>query len=115
MTNGTNRYTRVRIIRLTDAESPLFGAVCGWYEGWLGRANGESTEEIRDTMAHSLCTDRLPQTFIALLDGEPAGMYQLAIADDLTARPDLYPWLINVYVDTRFRISACGTLRSLRP
>lgn len=45
----------------------------------------------------------MPQTFVALIDGEPAGMYQLSMSDDLNSRPDLYPWLINVYVDEKFR------------
>ena len=30
-------------------------------------------------------------------------MYQLSMSDDLNSRPDLYPWLINVYVDEKFR------------
>ena len=60
-------------------------------------------EEIKCTFEHSLCKNKLPQTFVALIDGEPAGMYQLSMSDDLNSRPDLYPWLINVYVDEKFR------------
>ena len=30
-------------------------------------------------------------------------MYQLSMSDDLDSRPDIYPWLINVYVDEKFR------------
>ena len=65
--------------------------------------NNESIEEIKCTFEHSLCKNKLPQTFVALIDGEPAGMYQLSMSDDLNSRPDLYPWLINVYVDEKFR------------
>lgn len=42
---------------------------------------------------------------------EPAGMYQLAMFDDLESRPDLYPWLINVFVDEKFR--GKGVFRAL--
>ena len=70
---------------------------------WLGIKNNESIEEIKCTFEHSLCKNKLPQTFVALIDGEPAGMYQLSMSDDLNSRPDLYPWLINVYVDEKFR------------
>lgn len=38
-----------------------------------------------------------------MLDDQPAGMYQIAISDDLESRPDIYPWLINVYVDKNYR------------
>lgn len=30
-------------------------------------------------------------------------MYQISMSDDLDSRPDIYPWLINVYVDEKFR------------
>ena len=30
-------------------------------------------------------------------------MYQLSMCEDLNSRPDIYPWLINVYVDEKFR------------
>lgn len=45
-------------------------------------------------------TDRLPQTYVALIDNEPVGMYQLSYTDDLDSRPDIYPWL---YVDEKYR------------
>lgn len=55
-------------------------------------------------MRHCLCTDdRMPQTFVALDNGIPLGMYQISVCDDLEVRPDIYPWLINVYVDDAHR------------
>lgn len=93
----------MEIIRLTAPDSEIFPQICEWYHAWLGVRNGESMEEIVCTMEHSLCTSGLPQTFVALVGGKPAGMYQLAVFDDLGSRPDLYPWLINVYVDARYR------------
>lgn len=30
-------------------------------------------------------------------------MYQLSYTDDLDSRPDIYPWLVNVYVDEKYR------------
>ena len=53
-------------------------------------------------MEHMLCDDRIPQTYIAILDQEIVGMYQISMFD-LDVRPDLYPWLINVYVDEKQR------------
>ena len=51
-----------------------------------------------------MCKDnRLPQTFIALIKDEPVGMYQISMSDDLVSRPDIYQWLVNVYVDEKRR------------
>ncbi len=30
-------------------------------------------------------------------------MYQLSMTEDLESRPDIYPWLINVYVEETYR------------
>ena len=60
-------------------------------------------EQIEYLTEHSICTDRLPQTFVAIDEGVPVGMYQLSMSDDLFGRPDIYPWLINVYVGEEFR------------
>lgn len=62
-------------------------------------------EEVKCYLKHSLCKDnRLPQTFIALINDEPVGMYQISMSDDLVeSRPDIYPWLVNVYVDEKRR------------
>lgn len=93
----------MELIRLTDCQSDAFSCICRWYYHWLGKENGESPEEVLETMRHSVNTARLPQTFVVLVEGKPAGMYQLAMCDDLATRPDLYPWLINLYVDEAFR------------
>ena len=93
----------MEIIKLEESNNLFFDKICDWYYNWLGIKNNESIEEIKCTFEHSLCKDKLPQTFVALIDGEPAGMYQLSMSDDLNSRPDLYPWLINVYVDEKFR------------
>ena len=93
----------MEIIKLEESNNLFFDKICDWYYNWLGIKNNESIEEIKCTFEHSLCKNKLPQTFVALIDGDPAGMYQLSMSDDLNSRPDLYPWLINVYVDEKFR------------
>ena len=93
----------MEIIKLEESNNLFFDKICDWYYNWLGIKNNESIEEIKCTFEHSLCKNKLPQTFVALIDGEQAGMYQLSMSDDLNSRPDLYPWFINVYVDEKFR------------
>ena len=67
------------IIKLTECNNEIFRQVCLWYYNWLGEKNGESLEEVVCTMEHSVNSRGLPQTFVALVEGKPAGMYQLAV------------------------------------
>jgi len=93
----------MEIIRLESTDNPYFETVYDWNYHWWGERDGISPEEVRVTLAHSLNTRRLPQTFVAVADGCAVGMYQLSMIDDLYSRPDLYPWLIDVYVDPAYR------------
>lgn len=93
----------MKIIRLEDSNNDIFEKICEWNYNWWGVRNNDSLEKVKCYFEHSLCKDRLPQTYVALIDNEPVGMYQLSMSDDLDSRPDIYPWLVNVYVDEKFR------------
>lgn len=107
----------MEIIRLERAEGPLFEAVYDWNYRWWGKRDGISPQEVRCTLIHSVNRgDRLPQTFVAVEAGQALGMYQLSMIDDLYSRPDLYPWLIDVYVDEPFRSrGVCAALLQTVP
>lgn len=93
----------MEIIRLTDSNNSIFEKLVEWNYNWWGKREGKTLDEVRYLFAHSICKDRLPQTFVAIEDGKALGMYQLSMTDDLFGRPDIYPWLINVYVDEEQR------------
>lgn len=93
----------MEIIKLTEKSGPIFEKVVRWNYEWWGKKTGKSMDAVKCYMEHSLNIDKLPQTFAALENGEAVGMYQLSMNDDLFGRPDIYPWLINVYVDEAHR------------
>lgn len=93
----------MEIIKLEDSNNYIFDKICGWNYNWWGIRNNDSFEAVKCYLEHSLCKDRLPQTYVALIDNQPVGMYQISMSDDLETRPDIYPWLVNVYVDESFR------------
>ena len=93
----------MEIIKLIDSNNKIFDKVCDWYYNFYGIKSNETFEEARIMFEHSVNENKLPQTFVALIDGEAVGMYQISVFDDLKSRPDLYPWLINVYVDEKHR------------
>jgi GNAT superfamily N-acetyltransferase len=53
-------------------------------------------------------SDGLPIALIALMDGIPAGTACVNF-DDMSSRPDIAPWLANLYVDPRFRGRGIGS------
>jgi len=93
----------MKIIKIEDKNNLIFEKICEWNYNWWGIRDEVSFEEVRCNLEHSLNKERLPQTYVCLIGEEPAGMYQLSMSDDLNSRPDIYPWLINVYVDEKYR------------
>lgn len=91
--------------RMTD-EAEL-DTMTGWMHGWWGQQEGYSREAVRAYLARGLRSDGLPQTYGMHLDGRLIGMYQFA-RGDLFVRPDLSPWLANVYMDEAFRGKGYG-------
>lgn len=93
---------KVEIIQLTDSNSGYFPLICGWMYNWWGTSEGWSYEKVKAFLGHTLNRDSIPQTFLAISGGKAVGMYQFSMFD-LDVRPDLYPWIMNVYVDEAYR------------
>lgn len=73
----------MKVIRLEDKNNDIFNKICEWNYNWWGIKNGNSIEEVECYLEHSLCENRLPQTYVAMIDNEPVGMYQITMSDDL--------------------------------
>ena len=95
------------IERITDLRD--LDLITDWMYQWWGRKEHYSREAVRCCMEHSLQTERLPQTFGMYRDDALIGMYQFT-GGDLFVRPDIYPWLANVYVDPRYRKEGFGKI-----
>ncbi len=93
---------KIEIIKLTE-KNEMFDTLVDWYNDMWGIREEISVEQIITFLENSLFEDRLPQTFVAIRNGEPVGVYQLSVFDDLMHRHDLYPWLINLYVPKEAR------------
>jgi len=79
-----------------------------WNFGFWGRVTGRSREGYVARLSGYLQRDRLPIALIALADGIPAGTACVNF-DDMSARPDLAPWLANLYVESAFRGRGIGS------
>ena len=91
----------IKIQKTANKDSKYFPIICEWQANWWG-ANYKS-EKVAEYMSRFLNEDKIPQTYIALYGDNVVGMYQIAMDDGVDIRPDYYPWLVNVYVDEKYR------------
>ena len=95
----------LRVQKITDTAH--LDKMTDWMYEWWGRAEDYSYEAVYTCMAHSIQEQRLPQTYGLFWDGKLVGMYQFTNGD-LFPRPDLYPWLANLYIEKSCRESGFG-------
>lgn len=88
----------IEIKKVTEINENNLNKVTEWMYKWWGKDEMHTFEEIKNFVKHSLQENRLPQTYGAFINNEIVGMYQFSY-EDLFVRPDIYPWLANVYVD----------------
>lgn len=88
--------------QLTNIDDYTLNIITTWMYNWWGNRDGYSFDGVKCFMKHSLLDNRLPQTYGLFLDGNIIGMFQFTY-EDLGVRPDIYPWLANVYIDEKYR------------
>ncbi|MEG1805984.1 MAG: GNAT family N-acetyltransferase, partial [Clostridia bacterium] len=92
----------IEIKKLTDKNDPDIEKICDWLFAWWGEFEGFTKEKMRAYVTNSLMENKIPQTFGAFDDGQLVGIYQFSM-QDCEVRPDIYPWLINVFVEKSHR------------
>lgn len=92
----------IKIRKLTQIDDKNLNKMTEWMYEWWGKSEAYTFEEIKNFMKHSMQEVRLPQTYGAFIGDSIVGMYQFSY-EDLFVRPDIYPWLANVYVDAQYR------------
>lgn len=95
--------------KITYLDEDNLNIITDWMYNWWGQTEGYSIEELKCYILNSLQSDRLPLTYGIFNNNKIIAMYQFAYSD-LDARPDLYPWLANVYVDKDYRNKGIGKL-----
>ena len=97
----------LEVRKLVNVDNETLDKISEWMYNWWGKRDGYSKDAVKCFMQHSMEDNRLPQTYGTFLDNEIIGMYQFAY-DDLSVRPDIYPWLANVYIDEKYRGKGYG-------
>jgi GNAT superfamily N-acetyltransferase len=92
------------------ADHPLLvPVISGWhFDEWSDRYPGTTCAAWTWELAGRCERDRIPVTFVAMVDAEPIGSASLVVCD-MDTRPDLSPWLAAVYVLPAFRRRGIAT------
>ena len=104
MTEDIKRFD-MEIQLLKDIDDASLDRMSVWLYNWWGASENYSLDAVKTYLRHGMQTQHLPVTFGCFEGKRLVGMYQLQWSD-LFVRPDLYPWLANVYVDPAYR--KCG-------
>jgi GNAT superfamily N-acetyltransferase len=100
----------MRIEPLAD-EARFVPLVSRWhFEEWAGSHPGAKLAAWTAGLARRCERDRIPTTFVAMVDSQPVGSASLVLCD-MDTRCDLSPWLGSVYVLPAFR--QCGIATAL--
>ena len=78
------------------------------FDQWSAYYPDQTLQDFINDLQASLLGKRIPQTFIALQNGQLAGSASL-LADDLDCRPELGPWLASVFIHPDFRQQGLAT------
>lgn len=92
----------VTIVRLT-AGSPHAATVAGWVQAEWGHLHPETPAEAYRREFYAQCGEGVvPSVFVAMHDESPLGTASL-VADDMSIRRELTPWLASVFVLPEWR------------
>ena len=95
--------------QLIDIDDNTLDIITVWMLDWWGKDQDYSYEKLRYFLEHTMQKDKLPQTYGLFLDGKIIGMCQFSL-EDLDVRPDIYPWLANLYIDEKYRGKGYGRI-----
>ena len=98
---------RLDVKQLINIDKKTLDHIAKWMYDWWGKSDGYSYDETKCYMKHSMQKEKLPKTYGLFLDNEIIGIYQFTNVN-LIVRPDIYPWLANVYIDKRYRNKGYG-------
>ena len=95
------------VIELDNISEEECSLITNWLYNWWGKDSLWSLEKVYNYVKNSCSKKILPKTFVYKENGIIKGVCMLSFYD-VDIRPDIYPWLINLYVDTPYRNKKIG-------
>lgn len=98
----------IKIEKVINPSKEVLDITTKWMFNWWGKGT-YTLDDVYSYMEHSFNDDGFPQTYIMYLDNTVIGIYQITYRD-LFIRPDIYPWIANLYIDEKYRKKGYGKL-----
>ena len=99
----------IKVEKVKKLNEKDLNKLANWlYEMW-GRDEEQTIEGMKSYVLNSMQEKRLPQLYELYLKEKIIGIYSFTY-DDLTPRPDIYPWLANVYIEKKYRGKGYGRI-----
>lgn len=104
-----NSMNNVLIKKVINPTKEILNLTTEWMFNWWGIEGKYSYNDVFTYMTNSFNESKLPQTYLLFLGDTIIGMYQFTYRD-LFIRPDIYPWVANLYIDKRYRGQGYGRI-----
>ena len=101
--------SKIEIKKVVNPDKEILDTTTKWMYDWWGKRKNYDYDKVYYYMKYSFNEDRLPQTYGMFLDDKLIGMYHITY-NDLFIRPDIYPWIANLYIDENYRGKGYGGL-----
>lgn len=98
-----------KIQKIINPDNNILKTTTTWMYEWWGLEENYTYKEVECYMKNSFNDKKFPQTYGLFLDDELIGMYQLTYRD-LFSRPDIYPWVANLYIEKKYRNKGFGKM-----
>lgn len=95
--------------QIIEIDKQNLDIMTNWMYNWWGKEDGYTFDSVKCFLEHSFLKDRSPKIFGLFHNGRIIGMFQFTY-EDLEVRPDIYPWLANLYVDEEYRNKGIGRI-----
>jgi len=100
---------KIIINKIVSPTKEILDITTKWMYEWWGVEDKYKYDDVYTYMKNSFNKERLPQTFIMCLGDKIIGMYQITYRD-LFIRPDIYPWVANIYIEKEYRKKGYGKI-----
>ncbi len=104
------KHQHIKISSLTDHPEAIPILTTWFYDEWHPLYPERTLQDITQYLENRASENKFPLTYVAINKmGEVVGTASLD-EDDMDIRPDLSPWVANVYVKNNFRGQGIGVL-----
>lgn len=91
----------LKLRQITKADDTALETISSWFDGWWDKHIWRK-DNIKKYISYMTQENRIPMLFVLEDNGVPVATASIDTSDEVL-RPDLYPFLVNVFVEKSHR------------